>query len=151
MRARVKLILLALFTVPLLSTLSCTTAGTTDAVDGGSPSDRHFQPAGSTEKMLTKISTKIDPAFSYEYEQSKFVPPDGRTLLIMGQDLNTIADYVASFPDRPVPGGWSAYWGITSMKGVDRMNADDIAREYGRQNHQKLVDRYPNTVLQSGL
>ena len=37
------------------------------------------------------------------------------------------------------------------MKGVDRMNTDDIAREYGRQNHQKLVDRYPNTVLQSGL
>ena len=134
-----------------MSSLSCSTVKTPDDVDAGSASDEHSRTAASTEEMLAMINTKIDPAFSYQYKQSKFVPPAGKTLLIMGQDLNTITEYMESFSDRPVPGGWAAYWGISSMNGVDRMNADDIARQYGRQNHQKLVDRYPDTVLQSGL
>ena len=37
------------------------------------------------------------------------------------------------------------------MNGVDRMNAEDIGKQYGYQNHQTLVDRFPDTVLQSGL
>lgn len=37
------------------------------------------------------------------------------------------------------------------MNGVDRMNAEDVARQFGYQNHQTLVDRYPDTVLQIGL
>lgn len=40
-----------------------------------------------TEEMVSKIKTEIDPQFVYEYEQTKFVPPKDKTLLIMGQLL----------------------------------------------------------------
>ena len=100
---------------------------------------------------MAKIDTAVDPAFVYQYENTKFVPPEGKTLLIIGQDLHSIDGYMDSFSDRPSPGGLTAYWAITGMNGVDRMNAEDIARQYGRQNHQKLVDRYPDTALHSGL
>ena len=46
------------------------------------------------------------------------------------------------------PGGWAAYWGIPSTDGL----ATTAVNEHGSsQNHQKLVDRFPNSVLQSGL
>jgi hypothetical protein len=101
--------------------------------------------------MVARIDTTVDPDFVYRYEQSRFVPPEGKTLLIVGQDLGTIAAYRAAFPDQPVPGGWMSYWGITGMAGVDRMNADDIARQFGRQNSQTLIDAYPDTAVQSAL
>ena len=104
-----------------------------------------------TNKMVAKIRTQVDADFVYEYEQSKFVPPAGKTLLIMGQDTDAITQYMDHFSDRTLPGGLTAYWGVSSMKGVDDNNAQDIARQFGLQNHQTLVDEYPNTVLQSGL
>jgi len=102
-------------------------------------------------KMLAKINTEVDPAFVYQYEKSKFVPPAGKTLLIMGQDRKAINEYMNNFSNRPLPGGWTAYWGIPSMFGVDRDNTDDVGRQYGYQNHQTLVDDFPDSVLQSGL
>ena len=84
----------------------------------------------------------------YAYEQTKFVPPAGKTLLIVGQTLEDINDYTASFPNEPVPGGWATGWGIPSTDGL----ANTLVSEYGvSQNHQELVDRFSNTVLQSGL
>ena len=135
----------------LAMSLSCADV-TTQAYSDKSPRlVEQAEAAAQVEKMVTKISTQVDPAFEYEYDQTKFVPPAGKTLLIIGQDLHTIDEYMDRFSDRPVPGGWMAYWGISGMNGVDRKNADDIARQYGRQNHQELVDQYPDTVLQSGL
>ncbi len=103
------------------------------------------------ERMVKKVSTSVDPDFVYHYEKSKFVPPEGKTLLIMGQDTVTISDYMDSFSDRPAPSGWTAYWGISSMYGVDRNNTEAIGKQFGYQNHQTLVDDFPDTVLQSGL
>jgi hypothetical protein len=98
--------------------------------------------------LVDKIRTDVDPAFVYAYEQTKFVPPAGKTLLIMGQTLEDINEYTASFPNEPAPGGWMAYWGIRSTDGL----ATTAVSEYGySQNHQDLVDRFPNSVLQSGL
>ncbi len=98
--------------------------------------------------LVTQIRTEVDPAFVYEYEQAKFVPPAGKTLLIAGQTLGAIDEYVASFPDEPLPGGWAAYWGIPSTDGL----ASTAVNEHGhRQNHQELVDRFPNSVVQSAL
>ncbi|NNE46164.1 MAG: hypothetical protein HKN37_05845 [Rhodothermales bacterium] len=97
---------------------------------------------------MDKIRTDVDPAFVYAYEQTKFVPPAGKTLLIMGQTLEDINEYAASFPNEPAPGGWAAYWGIRSTDGL----ANTFVTEYRDNfNHQELVDRFPNTVLQSGL
>ena len=137
--------------VALTSILSCTGEKIKGDVDAGSISAGQKISAVSIEEMVAKIRTEVDPAFVYQYEQSKFVPPAGKTLLIMGQDAKTISEYMDNFSDRPVPAGWTAYWGITSMNGVDRMNAEDIGKQYGYQNHQTLVDRFPDTVMQSGL
>ncbi len=87
--------------------------------------------------LVDKIRTEVDPAFVYSYEQAKFVPPAGKTLLIVGQTPEDINDYTASFPNEPAPGGWAAYWGIPSTDGL--------------VYHQELVDRFPDSVLQSGL
>ena len=98
--------------------------------------------------LVDKIRIEVDPAFVYAYDQAKFVPPAGKTLLIMGQTLEDINEYTASFPNEPAPGGWAAYWGIPSTDGL----ANTAVNEYGSsQNHQELVDRFPNSVLQSGL
>ena len=137
--------------VILATSLSCTKVTTKAHIDAGQTSAEQVETTAQIESMVAKINTHVDPEFVYQYEQSKFVPPAGKTLLIMGQDLGAITDYMDRFAERPVPGGWAAYWGITSMNGVDRMNAEDIAKQYGQQSHQKLVDRYPDTVLQSGL
>ena len=42
--------------------------------------------------LVDKVRTEVDPAFVYEYEQTKFVPPAGKTLLIVGQTLEEITE-----------------------------------------------------------
>lgn len=102
----------------------------------------------TSEDMVAKIQTETDPYFVYEYEQTKFVPPEGKTLLIMGQTLEDIDDYMGRFADKPIPGGWSAYWGVPEFRGI----TDTYQNENGSShNHQALVERFPNTVIQSGM
>ena len=99
-------------------------------------------------QMVAKINTSIDPAFVYEYEQTKFVPPAGKTLLIMGQNQEEIIEYMDSYSDPRMPGGWMAYWGIPGMDGVRQTHMNETGTS---QNHQYLVERFPDTVLQSAL
>jgi len=101
-----------------------------------------------TEELLSKIQTETDPYFVYEYEKTKYVPPAGKSLLIMGQTLEDINDYMAEFSEKPIPGGWSAYWGVPEFSGI----TDTYRNENGSShNHQSLVDRFPNTVIHSGM
>ena len=100
------------------------------------------------KEMVSKINAEIDPEFVYEYEQSKFVPPDGKTLLIMGQTVESITEYLDHFPNQTIPGGWSAYWGIPEFKGVKEAHQVSSGNT---QNHQMLVDKFPNTIVQSAL
>ena len=100
------------------------------------------------EAMVEKINMDIDPLFIYSYEQTKFVPPDGKVLLIMGQTEDRINEYISAFPDKDLPGGWSAYWGITEFVGVKESHRNETGSS---QNHQKLVDEFPNTALHSAL
>jgi hypothetical protein len=101
-----------------------------------------------TERMLSKINRVTDPRYVYEYQQTRFVPPPGKTLLIMGQTVEAIAEYLDSFPDQPVPGGWSAYWAVTEFKGITEAYRNVTG---STQDHQLLVDRFPNTVLHSAM
>ena len=101
-----------------------------------------------TKEMVSKIQTDIDPDFIYDYEHSKFVPPDGKTLLIMGQTVESITEYVGHFKHQPFPGGWSAYWGVTEFKGITETHKNETGSS---QNHQMLIDSFPNTVVQSAL
>lgn len=100
------------------------------------------------EEMVSRIDTSVNPYFLYEYEQTRFVPPAGKTLLIMGQTIEDIDDYMTSFPDKPVPGGWSAYWGIPEFKGITDTHKNETGSSH---NHQTLVERFPNTVIQSAM
>lgn len=100
------------------------------------------------EEMVARIKSDVEPAFVYEYEKTKFVPPEGKTLLIMGQTLEGITKYMDSFSDQPIPGGWAAYWGIPSIDGVMQTSTNETGSS---QNHQILVERFPNSVLQSAL
>ena len=51
-------------------------------------------------EMVSKIQTDVDPEFVYEYKQTKFVPPEGKTLLIMGQSVAGITEYLDHFPEE---------------------------------------------------
>ena len=98
--------------------------------------------------MVARINTEVDPAFIYNFDKSKFVPPAGKTLLIMGQSQERIHEYLNYFPDQPIPGGWSAYWGITEFVGVKEAFKNETGTT---QNHQMLIDSFPNTAVQSAL
>ncbi len=102
----------------------------------------------SIEEMVSQINTEVDPEFVYDYEQTKFVPAPGKTLLIMGQTVERISEYVDKFPDQKIPGGWSAYWGIPEFKGITEAYRTDTG---DTQNHQMLIDKFPNTVLHSAM
>jgi hypothetical protein len=54
---------------------------------------------------------------------SKFVPRNGRTLLILGQDLDSVAGYVAGCERCPAPGGVTMYLGFYRLL--------DAASNYG--------------------
>jgi beta-mannanase len=98
--------------------------------------------------MISDINTEVDPKYVYDYKNSKYVPPQGKTLLIMGQTVERIDEYTKAFPNKALPGGWSAYWGVTEFEGIE----DNYKNETGSsQNHQMLVDKFPNTVIQSAM
>ncbi|MEQ8706307.1 MAG: glycosyl hydrolase [Phaeodactylibacter sp.] len=98
--------------------------------------------------MVAKIQTDVDPEYVYEYEQSKFVPEEGKSLLIMGQTVERITEYTKDFRSEPIPGGWAAYWGIPEFTGVTKAQKNETG---STQNHQFLVKKFPNTALQSAL
>jgi hypothetical protein len=100
------------------------------------------------ENLVSMIRTEVDPTYVYEYEQTKFVPPSGQTLFVLGQNLDDIDGLTAAFPEETTPGGWAAYWGIPSTEGL----INTITTDNGdRHNHQALVDRFPNSAIQSAL
>ena len=101
-----------------------------------------------TQEMVSKIQTETNPDFVYDFEKTKFVPPAGKTLLIMGQTVERINEYTEHFQDRPQPGGWAAYWGIPQFKGITESHKNDTGSS---QNHQMLVDNFPNSVVQSAM
>ncbi|MEO1076893.1 MAG: glycosyl hydrolase [Bacteroidota bacterium] len=106
------------------------------------------EPEPDVAAMVAQIDTTADDRFAYAFEQTKFVPPPGQTLLIMGQTLQAADAFTASFPDAPPPAGWAAYWGIPSAEGL----ATQMVNEHGDiHHHQGLADRFPDTVLQSAL
>lgn len=98
--------------------------------------------------MVSAIQTGTNPSFKYEYEKSLFVPPEGKSLLIVGQTKGMIRSYTEQFPDQTLPGGWMAYWGIPEFKGITgphRVSAGNI------QDHSYLVGEFPNSVIQSAM
>ncbi|MEM6686366.1 MAG: glycosyl hydrolase [Bacteroidota bacterium] len=102
----------------------------------------------SIQDMVAQIDTTIDPEFMYEYEHTKFVPKAGKTLLIMGQTVEGITEYLNHFGEEQIPGGWAAYWAVTEFVGVTDAHTNETNSS---QHHQMLVEQFPNTVLQSAM
>ncbi len=102
----------------------------------------------SVDEMIAMIQTSVDSQFVYSYEKTKFVPPAGKTLLIQGQTYESINEYRDCLKYRNYPGGWSAYWAVTQFTGVTE-SFKNVTNS--TQNHQFLVDRFPNMVLHSDM
>jgi hypothetical protein len=102
----------------------------------------------SVKDLIAMINTEVDPTFVYDYHQTKFVPPPGKTLLIMGQTVERIEEYTKAFPNQKIPGGWASYWGVTEFKGIDKAHKFETGNT---QDHQMLVKKFPNTIIQSAL
>ncbi len=92
--------------------------------------------------ILFLLITALCPAFAHS---SSFAPPSGKTLLLVGQDRDTIARYVRATGN--IPGGTMFYTSIQEVKGLDRAN------EYGSgpEDGKALLRSYRNSVIQVGL
>jgi hypothetical protein len=92
--------------------------------------------------LLFFINQKIYADRQY----ARFEPPDGKKLVIIGQDKETIEGYIHSI--KIPPSGFMVYTSIQKMDGLDYESPD-----YGSGiNHaEQLIKKYPNTVLQIGL
>ncbi len=79
------------------------------------------------------------------YISGKFTPSNGR-LLIIGQDINSIADYNSAF-DK-VPAGHSGYTSMNNLEGLSSACTD-----YGTGVHHAagLASSYPNSTIAIGL
>ncbi|MGB5813111.1 MAG: hypothetical protein WBG86_21435, partial [Polyangiales bacterium] len=82
-----------------------------DPMNGTGGSDATPNDGDPIENLVSMIRTEVDPTYVYEYEQTKFVPPSGQTLLVLGQNLDDIDGLTTAFPEETTPGGWAAYWG----------------------------------------
>ncbi len=82
------------------------------------------------------------PAFA---NADSFAPPSGKTILLVGQDRNTIARYVRA--THHIPGGTMFYTSIQKLNGLEKPS------EYGSgpQDGKALLRSYPKSVIQVGL
>lgn len=98
--------------------------------------------------MVSRINTQVDTDYIYDYEKTKFVPPENKTLLIMGQTTEHIKEYTKKFRKQPSPGGWSAYWAVSEFNGIEKKHTNVTGTS---QNHQMLVNKFPDAVLHSAM
>jgi hypothetical protein len=75
----------------------------------------------------------------------KFSPPAGQVLLIIGQDTDSIDDYVAS--TSIVPGGVTGYTSLNRLEGI--YNTADYGS--GPHNLSYLAETYPSSAIAVGL
>lgn len=75
----------------------------------------------------------------------KFTPPSGRTLLIIGQDTDSIDEYVAGVD--VIPAGVTNYTSLSKLEGIHK------TANYGSGPHNLdyLAETYPNSVIAVGL
>ena len=82
------------------------------------------------------------------YSQTKFVPPEGKILLIGGQDKIQINDIPSAWDFSP--GGYAHYFAVCNSNGIwsDCHIEDDPSNT---QNAKWIADNHPNSVLQMAM
>lgn len=75
----------------------------------------------------------------------KFTPPDGQTLLIIGQDTASIDAYTADLAS--LPGGVTNYTSVQQLEGIHK------TADYGSGPHNidYLAETYPDSAISVGL
>jgi hypothetical protein len=81
-----------------------------------------------------------------EGPKAKFEPPAGKILLLIGQDTETIEQYIKAV--GIVPAGFMTYTSIQNLDGLDSESSDYGC---GTMFAGRLVSKYPETCLQIGL
>ena len=81
----------------------------------------------------------------------RFSPPSGQTLLIIGQDLGSVADYSVNIP--VVPGGITTYTDISEGDHSALLYGLEETVDYGAGNMSGRVsaESFPNSALAIGL
>lgn len=102
-----------------------------------------------TQTRITSTVTRLDVPMYFrvalETNISRFVPPEGQVLVMIGQDTNAIDTYMAS--NGIAPGGVMLYTSIQNIEGL----TNRVSLGGGAQYGQYLVNKYTNSVLQIGL
>ena len=96
--------------------------------------------------LLLLICIGYTSSFSQNTIPGKFAPTDGKTMLIIGQDLGAVAGYVDS-GQFPTPAGVTMYTDLYTMAGLNDITnygAGDIGL-------QEAMSRYPNSGLSIGF
>ena len=75
-----------------------------------------------------------------------FAPPSGKTLLFVGQDRDTVANYVQATGNN-IPGGAMFYSSVARIEGLLEPSDAGSAPMDG----EALLKSYPNSVIQLGL
>ncbi|MDP8266620.1 MAG: glycosyl hydrolase [Candidatus Aceula meridiana] len=109
--------------------------------------------SGHTERCLCPKGTVYSflsvgvgaTTFKCVEKRKAFAPRDGKTLLFLGQDWETIIDYMHDVIRMPF--GFTTYTSIQNLEGLT--SAADASG--GIQNARSLLVRYPEAALQVGL
>lgn len=96
-------------------------------------------------RLCAWICSVVACAMSAGVSAAVFQPPAGQKLLVIGQDVSSIANYVATV--GAVPAGVTGYTGINDLNGLTA-NGDWGA---GTNNAATLTATYPNSVLVLGI
>lgn len=78
-------------------------------------------------------------------KRDAFIPPNGKILFFVGQDIDTIDTYIKE--TKRIPAGFMIYTSLQKLEGLDTL----VNFGAGDAHAQHLIDKYPNTVLQIGL
>ena len=95
--------------------------------------------------LLPVTRAEIPSPVVSEKARSLFEPPDNQTLLFIGQDLDSVGEYMDSGETKPA--GLSAYSNLDNLEGL----TSEALVNGRRQNVQYLIDHYPHTAIQLGL
>lgn len=96
------------------------------------------------------VKTLMLPAFMFAGHAAlavggKFTPPEGETLLIIGQDIDSIDTYNRDL--GITPGGVTGYTGINDLAGFTSVGDWGA----GRNHLSYLKDQYPNSAIALGI
>jgi hypothetical protein len=94
------------------------------------------------------VDRSVDPAYAGIVYQSKFVPPDGKYLLIAGQDRDNIAEIPSAWGFSA--GGYAHYFSVSEPAGIwsDKKIVDDPR---DTPNAEWIASTHPGSALQMAL